>query len=470
MSYPTATRRTSLPGSAALLALLIGVCLYGGIGVSAADPLHIGTMPLNPPQLVQDLAAAYVEKTGQPLTVTCCAGFDELASGLKAGTFDAVVGTCVASGAAVVERGLVIPETKRIIYYHRLAILLPPGNARQIMEAEDLERTGLRIGLFDIHTRGPLVEKVKASALVISKDQELLLDLLEEGRLDAVLSWDCFGAVRPHLVTIRLPRRLAGDGAAMAAPCFVSSATTRRAEAERFLQFCADSNEARDILLRHSLMLSDGSDEHYRGADHRFMPVYRYLAKQIAEDYASTRSSCLDLGCGEGQITVELARITELEVTGLDIEPEVLELGRRYAQECSMDGSRLHWVCADVHSLPYPENSFDLIVSRGSMPFWRDHVQATKEILRVLRPGGIAFIGGGAGRLCPPEVWEQVRPGGGTDKEVGEVFHFPFPLGNPDALMTRVGVADYRVVTEGGTWLEFRKSPAGFAASGGERE
>ena len=470
MSCPTATRRTSLPGSAALLALLIGVCLCGGIGASAADPLHIATMPLNPPQLVRDLAAVYVEKTGQPVAVICCSGFDELAAGLAAGRFDAVVGTCIASGAALVDRGLVIPETRKVIYYHRLAVLLPQGNPRQIMGAEELERPGLRIGLFDIHTKGPLLEKLRAHATVVSNDQQLLLDLLEQGRLDAVLSWDCFGAVRPGLVTARLPRRIAGEGAAMPAPCFVGTATARRSEAERFLHFCADSDEARDILLRHSLMLSDGSDEHYRGADHRFMPVYRYLAKQIAEDYASTRSSCLDLGCGEGQITVELARITELEVTGLDIEPEVLELGRRYAQECSMDGSRLHWVCADVHSLPYPENSFDLIVSRGSMPFWRDHVQATKEILRVLRPGGIAFIGGGAGRLCPPEVWEQVRPGGGTDKEVGEVFHFPFPLGNPDALMTRVGVADYRVVTEGGTWLEFRKSPAGFAASGGERE
>lgn len=256
----------------------------------------------------------------------------------------------------------------------------------------------------------------------------------------------------------------------MPAPCFIGSATARRNEAERFLQFCADSDAARDILLRHSLLPWDGSGEQYSGANHRFMPVYGYLAKQIAQDYASGRSNCLDLGCGEGQITVELARITDLEVTGLDIEPEVLELGRRYAQECGLDGSRLHWVCADVHSLPYPDNSFDLIVSRGSIPFWRDHVQATREILRVLRPGGIAFIGGGAGRLCPPEIWEQVRPGGGTGKEVGEIFHFPFPLANLDALMTRVGVAEYRVVTEGGNWLEFRKSPAGFIADKGGKE
>jgi SAM-dependent methyltransferase len=425
-------------------------------------------MPLNPPGLATKLAAAFVEKTDQPVSVVCCGTFGansidpyrELVDGLASGRFDAVVGTCVPSGAALVQRGLVIPETKRVIYYHRLAILLPPGNPRQIMCAEDLERPALRVGVFDIHTKAALIEKLKGRATAVSNDQQLLLDLLDQGRLDAVLSWDCFGRVRPELVTIRLPRRVVGEGAAMAAPCFVASGTERRAEAEAFLDFCVSSDEARDIMLRHGLMLSDGTDEQYRGSDHKFMPVYRYLAKQIAQDYAAGRKDCLDLGCGEGQITVELARITGLEVTGLDIEPEVLELARRYAQECGTDDSRLHWACADVHSLPYPDDSFDLIVSRGSVPFWRDHLQATKEILRVLRPGGIAFVGGGAGRLCPPEVWEQVRPGGGTGKAVGEVFHFPFPPGNLDALMTRAGVTDYRVLTEGGSWLELRKTPA----------
>ena len=155
-------------------------------------------------------------------------------------------------------------------------------------------------------------------------------------------------------------------------------------------------------------------------------------------------------------MTVEIARITDLDVTGVDIEPEVLDLASRYADECGLS-HRVDWVCADVHALPFPSDSFDLVVSRGSMPFWRDHAQALKEVLRVLEPEGVAFIGGGSGRLCPPEVWESVRPGGGTEKEVGEVFHFPFPMGNFDALMTRVDISDYRLITDGGHWIEFRE-------------
>jgi len=450
------------------VAALLGILVCGGIGGWAADPLRVATMPLNPPGLVRELAAAYVEKSGEPVSVTLCGGFDELASGLGASRFDAVVGTCVGSAAAVVERGLVIPETKRIIYYHRLAVMLPPGNPREIMCAEDLERPGIRIGVFDIHTKGPLVEKLKGSATVVSKDQQLLLDLLEQGRIDAVLSWDCFGAVGEGPVTIRLPRRVAVDGAVMAAPAFVASRTARKAEAQALLEFCANSDEAHDIMLRHGLMLWDGSDEEYHGARHKFMPIYRYLAEQIVLDYAAGRGNCLDLGCGEGQMTVEIARLSDLDVTGLDIEPEALELAQRYAGRSGVDDSRVHWVCADVHSLPYPDNSFDLIVSRGSMPFWREQVQAVNEIMRVLRPGGVAFIGGGCGRLCPRDEWERVRPGAGTGKAVSEVFHFPFPMGNFDALMTHVGVSDYRVITQGGEWLEFGKSPAeGNATIGG---
>lgn len=445
-------------GTAAAVVLLVALTVRG-LGF-AADPLQVATMPLNPTRAIREVAAAYVENTGQPVVVTACRSFDEMASGLRAGQFDVVLGTCTNSGAALVERALVSPDTRRTLYYHRMTILLPPGNPAGILSAADLDRAGLRIGLFDIHMHGPLVDRVRPEAAVVSRDQRLLLDMVAQGDLDAALTWDCFGPVRPDLVTMRLPRRAAGEEAAMPAPCFVGANTERVIDANLFLDFCTNSPDARNVLLSHALILWDGGDERYKGADHKFMPVYRYLAQQIVKDYAGGRADCLDLGCGEGQMTVEIARLSDLEVTGLDIEPEVLELARRYAEECGVDESRMHWVCADVHALPYPDDSFDLVVSRGSMPFWRDQETAVRETWRVLRPGGVAFLGGGCGRLCPPEVWEAVRPGGDVGKEVGEIFHFPFPMGNLHALMTRAGISDYQVMTEGGQWVEFHKPEA----------
>ena len=159
-------------------------------------------------------------------------------------------------------------------------------------------------------------------------------------------------------------------------------------------------------------------------------------------------------------MTVEVQKATGLEVTGLDIEPEALELAGQYAKECGIPDSRIHWACADVHSLPFPDNSFDLVVSRGSIPFWRDHRLAAREIMRVLRPGGVALVGGGSGRLMPKEEWEKIRPGAGTDKPIEQIFHFPFPMSDLAVAMTRAGIADYRLMTEGGTWVEFHKPPA----------
>ena len=47
--------------------------------------------------------------------------------------------------------------------------------------------------------------------------------------------------------------------------------------------------------------------------------------------------------------------------------------------------------------MPFEDNYADLVVSRGSIFFWEDLGKAFSEILRVLKPGGVAFIGGGFG-------------------------------------------------------------------------
>ncbi len=255
----------------------------------------------------------------------------------------------------------------------------------------------------------------------------------------------------------------------MEAPCFVASKTTRKSEAAALLEFVATAEEAHKVMLSAGVMLEDGSRAAtYTDASARMMPAYRSLAKQLAEDYAKGARNCLDLGCGPGEFTTEVAKATGLEVTGLDVEPEATDLGRQYAEKNGL-GSRMHWIAADVHSLPYADSSFDLVISRGSIFFWRDQVTALREIMRVLKPGGWAFIGGGYGRYVTKAEWETIHPGMDPNKkEAQERFHFPFPLTNVPALMARSGIGDYRHITEGGSWIEFRKPQNSGAASTGK--
>jgi SAM-dependent methyltransferase len=58
--------------------------------------------------------------------------------------------------------------------------------------------------------------------------------------------------------------------------------------------------------------------------------------------------------------------------------------------------------------MPFPDNSVDLVVSRGSIFFWNDPVQGLKEVYRVLRPGGKAYIGGGAGSGYPAAAVDKL--------------------------------------------------------------
>ncbi len=59
--------------------------------------------------------------------------------------------------------------------------------------------------------------------------------------------------------------------------------------------------------------------------------------------------------------------------------------------------SRIKTVTADVCRMPFEDRLADLVVSRGSLPFWEDRRAAFREIYRILKAGGTAYVGGGFG-------------------------------------------------------------------------
>jgi SAM-dependent methyltransferase len=88
----------------------------------------------------------------------------------------------------------------------------------------------------------------------------------------------------------------------------------------------------------------------------------------------------LDLGCGEGRLTRDLAA-REHRVIGIDNSPTLL----RYAREAHPDGS---YELADAASLPYADASFDLVVAYNALMDIADMPGAVREAARVLEPGG----------------------------------------------------------------------------------
>ena len=95
----------------------------------------------------------------------------------------------------------------------------------------------------------------------------------------------------------------------------------------------------------------------------------------------------LDLASGTGEPAISIAvRVGERgHVTALDLSPDLLEIAEKRARSRGLTNFATQQ--GDAHSLPFPENSFDLATSRFGVMFFRDVVSALRELRRVLRSG-----------------------------------------------------------------------------------
>lgn len=96
----------------------------------------------------------------------------------------------------------------------------------------------------------------------------------------------------------------------------------------------------------------------------------------------------LDVGCGPGSISVGLAKyMPEGQVTGVDLSESVLEKARHLASEQQVPN--ITFQTANIHALPFPDATFDVVHTHQTICHCRDAVGAIKELLRVTKRGGL---------------------------------------------------------------------------------
>ncbi len=93
----------------------------------------------------------------------------------------------------------------------------------------------------------------------------------------------------------------------------------------------------------------------------------------------------LDLACGGGLVVCAFAAHVR-EATGIDLTPAMLERARALAAEKGL--TNVAWREGDVRSLPWPDASFGIVVTRFSFHHFEDPLGALREMARVCRPGG----------------------------------------------------------------------------------
>jgi ubiquinone/menaquinone biosynthesis C-methylase UbiE len=101
--------------------------------------------------------------------------------------------------------------------------------------------------------------------------------------------------------------------------------------------------------------------------------------------------SLLDVGCGPGNITADLAaRLGGGSVVGIDLSPEVIELAR--SQFDSVTHPNLSFEVANVYELDVPDESFDVVYAHQVLQHLSRPVDALTEMRRVLKPGGTLAV------------------------------------------------------------------------------
>lgn len=157
----------------------------------------------------------------------------------------------------------------------------------------------------------------------------------------------------------------------------------------------------------------------------------------------------LDVGCGTGVLAREAAARVGSggSVVGLDPNPGMLEVARRTAPA-------VEWRQGFAESLPFPDDSFDAVVGQFGLMFFRDPLEALREALRVLTPGGRLAVA----------VWDSIENNAAyavemalldrlAGPEAADALRAPFVLGDRDryaGLFVEAGVRSVDVATERG--------------------
>ncbi|MFF1419232.1 class I SAM-dependent methyltransferase [Streptomyces sp. NPDC058280] len=101
----------------------------------------------------------------------------------------------------------------------------------------------------------------------------------------------------------------------------------------------------------------------------------------------------LDVGCGTGRTTrLAAQRAYDGNVVGIDLSAPMLERARRDAAAEGLGNVTFEQGDAQVH--PFPDRGFDVVLSRGGVMFFADHIAAFTHLGRALVPAGrLAFLG-----------------------------------------------------------------------------
>lgn len=152
----------------------------------------------------------------------------------------------------------------------------------------------------------------------------------------------------------------------------------------------------------------------------------------------------LDVGSGTGVVTEELAARTRGQVTGLDLDPAMVDFARKRKGQAE-------YRVGDAHQLPFPHGWFDVVTCHFVLMWCRDPARTAQEMVRVTKPGGAVLVCAEpdyGGRIDHPDLplgsWQsKALRREGADPCIGRKLR---------ALFALPGVCEFDVGVISGLW------------------
>lgn len=132
---------------------------------------------------------------------------------------------------------------------------------------------------------------------------------------------------------------------------------------------------------------------HYFGDQRDFWWNYDFLALMAKRWNLKQQRSILDVGCGVGHWGLTLAPFLadDAELQGIDPEPQWVKKAQEKA-DANGSGSRFQYQLGRAEKIPFADNTFDMVTCQTVLIHVADINIALKEMLRVLKPGGLLAV------------------------------------------------------------------------------
>ncbi len=192
-------------------------------------------------------------------------------------------------------------------------------------------------------------------------------------------------------------------------------------------------------------------------AENIFKDIYPQIAQNILKLFNKQSATIVEIGCGSAILSRNLSNLGNYQIFAVDLEFDMALCAKQFITK--ENKKEILPIVANVETLPFKNSFADLIVSRGSMFFWENKTKSFREIYRVLKKGGMTYIGGGFGNKALKEKIFKVMSS--KNPQWQDQVKQRLQQTNPktiESIMQSAGIDTYTIISdESGFWIVITK-------------